>query len=127
MEFLAQKGLYTGVILTPVLPFITNKPEAISELVKTAAGCGAQYVIGWMGMTLREGQREYYYAQLEKSFPGIQKMYQQRYALEYSCTVPNAAECREAYYSGCAQIGLPTKMHFYQENDPKQLSLFENF
>ncbi len=70
LEALASLGLWAGVTLMPVLPFIEDDEESIRRLVSRAAECGAKYVIPAWGMTLRNRQRAYYYEQLDRLFPG---------------------------------------------------------
>jgi DNA repair photolyase len=121
---LAGSGIYTGIILTPVLPFITDKEENIAEIVRMASDSGASYLIAWMGMTQREGQREYYYEKLDKHFPGLRKKYADTFGLSYQCSSPNARKLYDVLYEKCDVYGLPLKMRFYHQDIPDQLTLF---
>ena len=85
MKKLASQGLYTGVILTPVLPFITDSEKNIKDIVAMAKDNGANYILGCMGMTQRDGQREFYYKALDKSFPGIKANYIRNFGSDYNC------------------------------------------
>ena len=58
---LSDNGIFVGIIMNPVLPFITDSEEDIRELVKLAYENGAKFIHTFMGMTLRENQRDYYF------------------------------------------------------------------
>jgi DNA repair photolyase len=124
LEKIAGAGLYCGVILTPVLPFITDSAENIRQIITRAVDCGAQYIIGWMGMTQREGQREFYYAKLDTYFPGIKHQYMKQFGFDYECSSPNYQELQEVFNACSLQHKLSTRMQFYKESRPEQLSLF---
>jgi DNA repair photolyase len=124
METMAKHGLYTGLILTPVLPFITDTKESISELLKRAAGAGAKYVLCWMGMTQRDGQREYFYRQMDKHFPGLRNQYVLTFKKNYECASPNAKELYSFFMEQCSKLALPRRMQFYHPNGADQLTLF---
>jgi DNA repair photolyase len=125
IEKLAKLNIYCGVILTPVLPFLTDTAENISGIVKRAKESGASYILAWMGMTQREGQREYYYDKLDRHFPGIKQKYIARYGDAYNCPVPGENILYEEFFSQCRQFAMPTQMRFYKPETHVQLGLFE--
>ncbi|MEA4933481.1 MAG: radical SAM protein, partial [Lawsonibacter sp.] len=65
VEQLAKAGIFTGVLLMPVLPFLENWEENTTAIAAAAAGVGAKFVYAAFGVTLRDGQREYFYQKLE--------------------------------------------------------------
>ena len=75
IKALTDNGIYTGIMMNPVLPFITDKEEDIRELVRMAHNAGAKFIQTYMAVTLRENQRDYYYEQLDKFFPGLKEKY----------------------------------------------------
>jgi hypothetical protein len=75
-------------------------------------------------MTLREGQREYYYRELDQKFPGLKEKYSKRYGDSYQCSTPEAKMLAEIFYEGCEKAGISPKMKFYEEPAGQQLSLF---
>ena len=79
MAQLAAAGIMTGVLLMPVLPFIEDNAENITAIVTRAHECGASYILASFGMTLRDRQRAYYYAQLDRLFPGLRQQYERQY------------------------------------------------
>jgi DNA repair photolyase len=121
---LSEAGIYCGILFMPVLPFITDKPDNIRDLVDSARQAGAKYIVAAMGMTLREGQREYYYEQLEKKFPGIRDRYTRLYGLQYSCNAPNYQMLKEIYNKACHEAGMPQRMNFYHPDKSLQMNLF---
>ncbi len=112
---LSQKGIYCGVLISPVLPFLTDSLDNIVSLIHKAKESGANYVLMWPGMTQRQGQREWYYEQLDKHFPGVKEKYIQEFANEYGCSSPNAKKLYDVYQMKCKELRLATKMEFYRE------------
>ncbi len=124
LKNLSDAGIYTGMLLMPVLPFINDTAENIQALVQKAKQAGAKYIIGSMGMTLRDRQRDYYYEKLEKYFPGLKAKYMARYGEQYGVGVPDALVLKHVFESECKQLEIATKMEFYKPHKPEQLSLF---
>ena len=127
LKALADAGIYCGILLMPVIPYMTDSEENILGIVRKAAQCGAKYVHTSMGMSLRDGQREHFY---EKIGPQLEKIYQERYNKRYQCQVPESRKLWNAFKMECDRLGLLYKMEDitkdYQENGFKmnQLSLF---
>ena len=124
LSTLAEKGIYCGIVLTPVLPYLTDTEENIIEIINRAKESGASYVLGWMGMTQREGQREYYYQKLDEYFPGLRQKYIRCFGNSYECAPENAEKLQQVFYDSCRKNNLSTKMEFYRDNAPEQLNLF---
>lgn len=121
---LSDAGIYTGVLLMPVLPFINDTEENINNIITASKNAGAKYIIGYMGMTLRDKQRAYYYDKLDKHFPEIKQQYIVRYGNNYGVSVPDSYTLQHMFEMNCRENNLPNKMKFYSENKPEQLSLF---
>ena len=85
MKKLSEAGIYTGVLLNPVLPFLTDTEENIQKIVEKAYQNGAKFVYASFGVTLREGNREYYYQKLQKHFPNLVEKYEKTYHKQYMC------------------------------------------
>ena len=75
IKMLTDNGIFTGIMLNPVLPFITDREEDIKKLVKIASEYGVKFIHTYMGMTLRENQRDYYFNELDKRFIGLREKY----------------------------------------------------
>jgi len=115
MKKLSDKGIYTGVLMMPILPFIEDTKENIEALVSQAARSGASYILPWFGMSIRSGQREYFYAKLDKLFPGMRRKYEIRYGEQYQCAVPHARELNQLFDELCKKYGITKKMKVYEE------------
>lgn len=124
MEKLASAGIYTGVTMMPILPFINDRPENITEIMRMAASSGASYVLPMFGVTLREGSRDFFYCTLDKHFPGIKGRYEQTFANRYECFSPRYADLRDVFLQGASRYGLSGSMRFYEPPPPAQLSMF---
>lgn len=126
---LSDAGVYAGVWLNPVLPFITDTEENILGVVRQAAEAGAKFVVCFFGMTLRSGNREYYFNALEREFPGIRAKYLTAFGNAYECTSPNAAHLYEAFKRECTRLGLVWRFRDINagmmQRQPRQTSLFD--
>jgi DNA repair photolyase len=87
IKALAAAGIYTGVLLMPVLPFINDTEENIIGIVEAAHKAGARYIYtyGGFGVTLRDRQRTHFFEALHRDFPGIKEQYIRVFGNTYSC------------------------------------------
>ena len=118
MKKLSNEGLFVGTLLTPIIPFITDSEENIKEVIRLSHDNGAKFVFSMGGVTLRENQREYFYQELDKSFPGLKE--------KYICYSLNK-NLKNVFISECKKYGLLYKMEdiikAYKKNDEiEQLS-----
>ncbi|MFV0529797.1 MAG: radical SAM protein [Lachnospiraceae bacterium] len=130
MEQVAASGVFTGVLLTPVLPFITDNEENLLGIVRQAKAHGAGFVYTSMGVTLRQNQRDYYYQQLNAHFPGLWQRYNETYGSAYSCQVPDSRQLYRIFAQECERLGLLYKMQdiiaaYKRPDSYEQMSLFE--
>ena len=128
IKVLSENGIFTGIMLNPILPFITDNEEDIKKLIKLASNSGAKFIHTYMGMTLRENQRDYYYEKLDKHFKGIKEKYINYYKDSYICPVPNYKALYKVFTTECDKYGILYNMKdiikaYKKEN--KQISLFE--
>ncbi|HBU11322.1 MAG TPA: radical SAM protein [Clostridiales bacterium] len=107
---LAESGLFTGILLMPVLPFIEDTEENIAGIVRQAARHGARFVYPAMGVTLRDVQRAYYYRKLDELFPGLSDRYKRRYGGAYQCTSPLAKKLYGLLARECEKHGIVYRM-----------------
>jgi len=124
MKTLAAHGIQTGVTMMPILPFIEDNEENITAIVEQAAANGASYIIPWMGMTLRDRQRAYYYRQLDALFPGIREKYERTYRDRYSCDTPNAPQLYRLFNALCEKHHIATRLPLYEPLASQQLNLW---
>lgn len=83
---LRKNGIYTGVLMTPVLPFITDSEENIKEMVRLSSESNANFIYTKMGMTLHRKAREYFYEHMDKLYPGLSNDYQCVYEKNIVCS-----------------------------------------
>ena len=132
LEKMQERGIPTVVWLTPVLPFINDTEENITSILNECARTGVKGVIDFgMGLTLREGDREYYYAALDKHFPGMKARYIQRYGNAYELPSPKAKELSAIFRRICRENGIisdPEACFRYMRELPEkhsQISIFD--
>jgi len=124
MRLLADKGIYTGVTLMPVLPFINDTTENITAIVKQAKESGAAYILPMFGLTLRKGSREYFYNALDNHFVGIREKYQSRFGERYECFSPSYKALTDTFKELCFKFGIDNRMRFYRPKIYQQQSIF---
>ena len=109
---LAQAGLFCGVLLMPVLPFLEDRPEQVLSVVDRSADAGAKFIYPGFGVTMRQGQREYFLRELDRAFPGehLSRRYLARYGDRYRCPSPRARELWEVFTARCRERGLLYQM-----------------
>lgn len=103
---LSDAGIFVGIMMNPVLPFITDKEEDIKELVRLASKAGAKFIHTYMGMTLRDNQRNYYYEKLDKYFIGLKEKYIKTYKDNYNCMTPNYKTLYKVFTDECKKYGI---------------------
>lgn len=101
IEQLAKNGIMTGVLLDPVLPYLTDSAENIREMVKESKQYGASYIYASMGVTMEGIQRDYFYQEAEKITPGISEKYEKRFKEFYHCNSPNAKRLWDVFVQEC--------------------------
>lgn len=109
---LAGRGIFSGVLLMPVLPFLEDTPENILGIVRMAHESGARFVYPAFGMTCRQNQREYYLKKLDELFPqeNLSQQYRRRYGNRYECPSPRARELWELFCAECRRTGILYQM-----------------
>lgn len=126
-----KAGLICGILMNPVLPYITDDMEQLKAFIKKAIECKADYILTYMGVTLRENQREYYYKKLDELFPGLSYQYRRIYNNRYHCETLKWKENYEYLKRECEKHGILYEMDeivkLIQSNkkEIKQLSFFD--
>jgi DNA repair photolyase len=121
---LAAAGIETGVMLMPVLPFIEDSEENVTAVVERAVDSGAHHVVAFFGLTMRDRQRAYFYAQLDRHFPGLRRRYERTYGDRYGCDSPGAENLYALFESLKTRHGFADRVRPYQAVEAEQLSLF---
>ena len=107
LNVLQKAGIPTVVWLCPILPFINDTQENIQNLVDACAQAGVKGILSFgMGLTLREGNREYFYQQLDGLFPGLKQEYIRRYANAYQLESSYSQDLMKLFHHRCAAVGM---------------------
>lgn len=129
LEYLSKAGIFSGVLAMPILPFVCDTQENIESIIKQTKNAGAKFIYPFFGMTLRSGNREYYYENLEKFFPQAKEKYIRTYGYRYRCTSRKAKKLWDLFVTLCNEYELLydmksiTRMYKYGYEEA-QLSLF---
>ena len=130
---LKEAGIPTVVWLCPILPFLNDTAENINRLLDCCEQAGVRGIVQFgMGVTLRQGNREYFYRQLDRHFPGLKERYISTYGNAYVLESPNSRDLLELLHRRCRDAGIlhdnPSVFRYLQEMEikqPQQMSLYE--
>lgn len=107
LEIMKQRGIPTVVWLSPILPFINDTQENIRGILDYCFRAGVKGIICYgMGTTMRDGSREYFYAALDRYFPGMRQKYTKKFAYAYECLSDNNDELMRIFHSECEAHGV---------------------
>jgi DNA repair photolyase len=126
---LSKNGIYTGILMMPILPFISDNEENIISIVKKGADYGIKYIYPAFGVTLRSGNREYFYHKLNQTYPGVSERYKMSFGYSYECLSPNYKELWKIFKKECDKYNIVYKMSDIikgaeKSSQTKQLSMF---
>lgn len=110
LEKLSSQHIFTGVLLTPILPFISDSQDNIKQIIQKTHEHGGKFVFSMGGVTLRENQRDYFYQKLDEFFPGLKQKYQRAFAWQYYCKPDKRKHIRDTIVNECERLGLLYKM-----------------
>ena len=107
LEILRDNGIPTVVWLCPILPFINDSEENIRGILDYCVRAKVKGIINFdMGVTLRDGNREYFYKKLDEHFPGLKEKYIRMYGNSYQLSSPNSRQLNMIYKSECIKNGI---------------------
>lgn len=119
-----ELGIPTLVWMTPILPFINDTRENIEGLLDYCLQAGVQGILVFdVGVTLREGDREYFYQALDRDFPGIRQKYISAYGNAYDIPSPYSKELMALIQNTCTANGIlcsPKECFTYLHEFPKR-------
>lgn len=107
---LADAGVFCGVLMMPILPFLNDKEQNLRQIVRLAKESGASFVSPSFGVTLRENQRIFFYERLEERWPGLKEKYKHAYGARYRCDSPRAKSLYYAFRDECEKQGMFYRM-----------------
>lgn len=127
-------GIPTVVWLSPILPFINDTEENIAGILQCCIEAGVRGILCFgMGVTLREGSREYFYSQLDRLFPQMKERYQREFGYRYELSSPRSPELMSLLRQTCRRNGILQDNRqifqylntFEEKEKAAQLSLFD--
>lgn len=125
------RGIPTVVWMTPFLPLINDTEENLRGLLDDCFDAGVRGILTFgFGLTLREGDREYFYAALDRHFPGLKQRYHQTWGYAYDIPSPNRDRLYRIFDEACERYGVlyrPDEIFHYLHEFPQnteQMSLF---
>ena len=128
-----RRRIPTVVWMTPILPFINDTEDNIRKILQECIRVGVKGIICFdMGLTLREGDREYYYAALDRHFPGLKRKYIERYGNAYHVPSPNSEKLMRIFRDICREnriLCTPEECFGYLREWPEknqQISMFDS-
>lgn len=129
IDMFSQNEIYAGILMMPILPFISDNKENIVSIIRIAAEVGAKFIYPSFGLTLRSGQREYFYHKLERLYPGLKERYQRTFGDAYQCSSPNHKELWTLFKKTCKNYNIDYRMRDIIEGAKnnvqiKQMSFF---
>ena len=136
LKTLRDAGIPTVVWLCPILPFINDTEENIRRIVEYCVEANVYGIICFgMGLTLREGNREYFYHKLDELFPGMKEKYIKTYGLQYQLSSPRNDILMKLFHDLCEAHGIVHNNDrifeylrtFEDKTGGNQLSFFDAF
>lgn len=134
LKLLRKEGIPTVVWLCPILPFINDTEENLTGILNYCVEAKVYGIINFgMGMTLREGSREYFYRQLDKLFPNMKERYIRAYGNQYELASPRSGSLMRLFHETCEKNGIVHDNNqifeylntFEQKEKHVQLSFFD--
>lgn len=121
---LNDAGIFAGVLMTPLLPFINDTIENITKIVELAYESGAKFIYPTFGVTLRENQRLYFFEKIGKD---LTDKYIKEFGDSYVCTSPNHKVLKKEFVRLCKKYGIVYQMedivsHMRKTNKKEQIS-----
>ena len=129
-----EAGISTVVWLAPILPYINDSRENIQGILESCIDAGVKGVLCFnMGLTLRDGNREYFYAQLDRHFPGLKQRYIREFGNRYEINSPRNRELMQMFHETCEKAGMMHSidqifhyLHEFEEKDENpQISFWQ--
>ena len=133
LKAMRENGIHTGVWLCPILPFLNDTEENLRGLLSYCFDAGVEVIVNFgMGVTLRDGDRQYFYGHLDKHFPGMKERYIHAFGERYDCSSPNARRLTEIFRKECTarnvicetEKAMAWLMEFEDRQAGEQISLF---
>lgn len=125
LKTLRENGIYAGVLMTPVLPFITDSEDNIRNMVRIASLNKANFIYTKMGMTLRSNVHDYYYEHIEELYKGLSSDYKCVYGNSLVCNPLRYPDLLEFFVKECNRYHLLCDMSEIIKDYKKKISMNE--
>jgi DNA repair photolyase len=107
LKIMRDNGIKTVVWLCPLLPFINDTAGNMRGILGYCVEAEVYGILCFgMGMTLREGDREYYYKMLDRHFPGLRGKYEKKYGNSYEISSDNSRELTAIFLETCREANI---------------------
>lgn len=114
LKIMQQNGIPTIVWLSPVLPFINDTEENLRGILNYCFDAGVKGILCFgIGTTIREGDREYFYAALDRHFPQMKQKYIRKFGYSYECASDNSTALMRIFHNECKNTALCTTWKKY--------------
>lgn len=124
LNILKDEGIPTVVWLCPILPYINDSKDNINSILDSCIDADVKGIICYgMGLTLREGNREYFYEKLDHHFPGLKDRYMKEFGNSYSIPSPNSEELMNLFFKRTSRNNLlnnPREIFEYLNDFPQK-------
>ncbi len=136
LNIMKEEGIPTICWLTPILPYINDTEENIEGILDYCIEAKVYGILYFdVGMTLRDGDRQYYYRKLDEHFPGLKNTYIKKFGSAYQVPSPKRKQLNELIKQQCSKNNIVCNtnqlfeyMHLYEDKQAgEQLSLFDLF
>ena len=136
LNIMRDNGIPAVVWLSPILPYINDTEENIDGILNACIEARVKGIICFgMGLTLREGNREYFYQKLDEHFPGLKQRYIREYGNQYEIVSRNNDKLMDVFYSTCRQHQILSNVNeifeylsaFEDKSEMQQMSLFDGW
>ncbi len=134
LKIMHENGIPTVVWLDPILPYINDTEENLQGILNYCREAKVKGIICFgMGLTLREGNREYFYQKLDEHFPGLKERYKREYGPAYEVYSKKSRKLMNMFYAFCREHGIESDVNknfaylheFEDKQAGEQMSLFD--
>jgi DNA repair photolyase len=134
LKIMRDNDIPTVVWLDPILPFINDTRENLLGILNYCIEAKVHGILCFgMGLTLREGNREYFYKKLDEHFPGLKEKYQKKYGYSYQINSDNNEELMMLFNDICKKNNIEYRVdkvfsylhEFEEKSENRQISLFD--
>ena len=124
LKKLSDAGIPTIVWLCPILPYINDTEENINRIIDYCIEANVKGILCFgMGLTLRDGNRKYFYSKLDENFPGLKETYIKKYANSYSLPSPDEGKLMDIFKKRTSANGIlndPDEIFRYLHEFPEK-------